>query len=140
MEDRELRSAGFSLVEMIIVIAIMAVLIGVLAPQYVKYVEKSRVSRDEHVADSLSSMAHVLTVDEEFYTKVNEGDVIRFDQSGISTNNDSIRDTALDEYISGWQEVKVASNTYKDMCYEIEFVSYEGQYRLAVINGWHPNS
>ena len=41
---KKLNNKGFSLIELIIVVAIMAVLIGVLAPQYLKYVEKSRVS------------------------------------------------------------------------------------------------
>lgn len=37
---------GFSLVELIIVIAIMAILIAVLAPQYLKYVEKTKRTTD----------------------------------------------------------------------------------------------
>jgi len=37
---------GFSLVELIIVIAIMAILIAVLAPQYLKYVEKTKRNSD----------------------------------------------------------------------------------------------
>jgi type IV pilus assembly protein PilA len=37
---------GFSLVELIIVIAIMAILIAVLAPQYLKYVEKTKKNTD----------------------------------------------------------------------------------------------
>lgn len=36
---------GFSLVELIIVIAIMAVLTGLLAPQYLRYVERARIQK-----------------------------------------------------------------------------------------------
>lgn len=47
MKKENMNNKGFSLVELIIVIAIMAILIVVLAPQYLKYVEKSRVSSDQ---------------------------------------------------------------------------------------------
>lgn len=36
------RNKGFSLIELIVVVAIMAVLVGVLAPAYLRYVEKTR--------------------------------------------------------------------------------------------------
>lgn len=36
-------NSGFSLIELIVVVAIMAVLVGVLAPAYLRYVEKTRM-------------------------------------------------------------------------------------------------
>lgn len=53
LKEKKLNNKGFSLVELIIVIAIMAVLVGVLAPQYMRYVERSRVSADTEVASGL---------------------------------------------------------------------------------------
>ena len=44
---------GFSLVELIIVIAIMAILVGILAPQFIKYIEQSREAKDIQAIDSI---------------------------------------------------------------------------------------
>ena len=64
---------GFSLVELIIVIAIMAVLVAVLAPQYTKYVEKSRVSTDISAADSILGACKTIAIDPETYDAASGG-------------------------------------------------------------------
>ena len=58
-EQKSLTNKGFSLVELIIVVAIMAVLVGVLAPQYLRYVEKTRWQRDN---TGISDFANVLKI------------------------------------------------------------------------------
>ncbi len=63
LKEQKLNNKGFSLVELIIVIAIMAVLIGVLAPQYLKYVEKSRQSADLDTVDSMVSAIEIYSAD-----------------------------------------------------------------------------
>ena len=52
---KKMNNKGFSLVELIVVIAIMAVLVGVLAPQFIKYVESSRRSTDVSNAQNIQS-------------------------------------------------------------------------------------
>ena len=54
-KQKSLTNKGFSLVELIIVIAIMAVLVGVLAPQFIKYVEQSRKATDIQNAEEIKN-------------------------------------------------------------------------------------
>lgn len=50
---QENEKKGFSLVELIIVMAIMAILVGIVASQVLPYMEKSRQSKDQQVLSSI---------------------------------------------------------------------------------------
>jgi len=56
---KKLNNKGFSLVELIIVIAIMAILIAVLAPQFLRYVERSRLQKDNTAISEIANAAKV---------------------------------------------------------------------------------
>lgn len=61
--NKKLNNKGFSLVELIIVIAIMAVLISVLAPQYLRYVERSREATDVDNVEVMISAIEMYSAD-----------------------------------------------------------------------------
>ena len=64
-QERKNDNRGFSLVELIVVVAIMAVLIGVLAPQYLKYVEKTRLQKDNSAISEIANAVKIAMADEE---------------------------------------------------------------------------
>ena len=59
---------GFSLVELIIVIAIMAVIVGIAAPKLIQVIEKSKVSADTQICDSLHSAIVIALSDPDVVT------------------------------------------------------------------------
>jgi type IV pilus assembly protein PilA len=52
VQMKKLNNKGFSLVELIIVIAIMAILVGVVGTQVIPYLENSRKAKDQQVISS----------------------------------------------------------------------------------------
>ena len=70
---------GFTLIELIIVIAIMAILIALLAPQLIKYIEKSKVGKDENSLDSVRLAVEAEMMDEKlskYTTGVSDGKIL----------------------------------------------------------------
>lgn len=58
---------GFSLIELIIVIAIMAILIGVVALAVIPYLEKSRVGKDQQTVDTVYGVFQATLADQKNY-------------------------------------------------------------------------
>lgn len=69
---KENGNRGFTMVELIVVMAIIAVLAVILAPQYLRYVEKSRVAVDCHAAAEILEATSVAAMDEAVYKDIPE--------------------------------------------------------------------
>ena len=67
---KKMNNKGFSLVELIIVIAIMAILAAALAPQLIKYLEESRKSTDNQACSTIKNCFNAAMNNEAAYKEI----------------------------------------------------------------------
>lgn len=89
----KINDKGVSLIELIIAIAIMSVLAGVVAPQYLKYVERSKRVRDADTAVKIHDAFDRVLIDAEVSSSLFSGSSIT--ESGVSGN-----------YVAEWSPCK----------------------------------
>ena len=125
------KNQGFSLVELIVVIAIMAVLVGVLAPAYLRYVEKSRKSTDVSSISDIMAAAEKVAIDPQFdlaagskFTLSGTGNLTMDVTVAASTDDDN---PALAE----WKAIAGNGYTCKSKEFKAVAMSFEGTLQAA---------
>lgn len=81
---------GFSLVELIIVISIMGVLLGVITPALIRYLQKSRVVKDEQNLEIVRQSIETVLSNDIFYENLSNSSVIINEDGMISVINTKI--------------------------------------------------
>lgn len=123
---------GFSLVELIIVVAIMAILIGVLGGQYLKFVEKSRQSTDKSNVDEIIRAVQIYSADPDATTAVATDDTITITTTGttLTTDANGAVDDALEAAGIDETKVKLKSDAWGTVT--IKFTVTNGQVSATV--------
>ena len=67
MRDFKKDNKGFSLVELIVVVLIMAIIAVALAPQVMKWVDRSRVSADNSTSEAVAAAVQTALTNSEAY-------------------------------------------------------------------------
>lgn len=140
-ENTKKNNKGFSLVELIVVIAIMAVLMVVLAPAMLRYVEKSRVQKDDTAVHEVQRAVELALSDEAVVDEISGGEIVTVSNQSITmtTGSSAALMTEVHKTVSD-ASVKLSSKTYKGKVYNIQIVSAgisSGSDGFTVSGSWH---
>lgn len=96
---KKTNNKGFSLVELIIVIAIMAILAGAIAPALIKYIDNSRKSNDTTSCDTIDTAISTAMANEYVYEYLTSGTAVSKNITNGTTN--SVNATAIIQITPG---------------------------------------
>lgn len=102
---------GFSLIELIIVIAIMAVLVAIIAPNLTKYLGSSKKNTDKKNADELAAQIQTCITDYETENGYIGACSITWSATGASTTNVTFQ-SMLNAAITSSTASKEVTNSY----------------------------
>lgn len=127
---------GFSLVELIIVIAIMAILAAAIAPALIRYIDKSRRADDVQAASTINSAVNSVLANEEAYDEVaqsmNGASIIASGAEKTSTFPGGVFGSELKSNLGGtWPSVKYKKDFAKEDHSWRVYISENGK---AVVN------
>lgn len=117
--DMRKNNRGFSLVELIVVIAIMAVLVAVLAPQFTKYIDQSRKSNDAATVSGIVTAVQVGLVDGEYSSDVNTTYTVKIAKDGTSLYKGTADSGTLIAPRASDSDSKTLADAIKDSCGEL---------------------
>ena len=117
LKDRKKDNKGFTLVELVIVVAILAILVGLLAPQYTKYVEQSRKAADVSNMDEMVKAVEVYSADGTANMPEKTDATIEITNSGVNIKGSGTADDpdikkALDEFCPDYSKIKLKSKKW----------------------------
>jgi len=126
----KLNNKGFSLVELIIVMAIMAILVGAVTPQVIKYVEKSRETKDLQVLQTVFTAAQTAIMTDEEALK--DGVSITLTALFAKTTGIKPVETDMMELLGEDLSLKLASKKATDASKSI-YISYDKDSRVLEV-------
>ena len=95
---------GFSLVELIVVIAIMAILVGVAVPVYTQYISSANTNVDKQTVGEVEHAIEVLLIDNEVKNPTGEWK-IKLTKTGLELVSDSANDTTDNTFLTKLQGI-----------------------------------
>ncbi len=138
--NEDISNRGFSLVELVIVVAIMSILIALLAPQYLKYVENSRRASDEELVKSIHDVIAVAITDENIKNKPLNG------MSAMLIQN--LNSTSYPDFVAQIQ-TDLGHSDLASLCTRLQSRNYRGssimveitpsQHVIVTVPSMHPS-